>query len=391
MESLTSESTLQFASQAAASGFFFMSPWRSLAAQGCFTTITTPAFGGEALQSGFQHEIRQRFLDAKRQGIAHPVLVGAIPFDASQPSSLFIPESSQYFDGKAYLQQMGAPKSELPDVMRRTALPEQDAFMQMVAQAVAATTTKQLDKVVLSRLMEFVTTEKIDIANLMTRLMTQNPGSYNFHVALPEGGSLLGASPELLMRKHDSRYYTHPLAGSARRESDEQKDRQAGQQLMASTKDRYEHKLVTDAMRDVLQPRSAYLALPATPELLTTSTLWHLGTAIEGEVSQKADTALSLACLLHPTPALSGFPHTTAQKLIAELEPFNRGLFGGIVGWCDEHGNGEWVVTIRCGKVNGNRVRLFAGAGIVPASSPESEWRETGVKLNTMLRAFGLN
>ena len=74
-----------------------------------------------------------------------------------------------------------------------------------------------------------------------------------------------------------------------------------------------------------------------------------------------------------------------------ELEPFDRQLFGGIVGWCDDQGNGEWVVTIRCGKVNGNRVRLFAGAGIVPASSPESEWRETGVKLNTMLQAFGLN
>lgn len=391
MESLTSESTLQFASQAAARGFFFMSPWWSLAAQGCFTTVTTPAFGGESLQGEFQKEIRQRFLEAKRQGIVNPVLVGAIPFDASQPSSLFIPESSHYFDGRAFRQQMSAPESKLPEVVRRTALPEQDDFMQMVSKAVEATSAQRLDKVVLSRLMEIVTAEQVDIANLMTRLMTQNPGSYNFHVLLPEGGSLLGASPELLLRKQGHRYFTHPLAGSARRESDAEKDRFAGQQLMNSSKDRYEHKLVTDAMRDVLQPRSASLTLPSTPELLTTSTLWHLGTAIEGEVSHQADTALSLACLLHPTPALSGFPHASAQKLIAELEPFNRGLFGGIVGWCDEHGNGEWVVTIRCGKVNGNRVRLFAGAGIVPASSPESEWRETGVKLNTMLRAFGLN
>lgn len=391
MESLTSHSTLQFASQAAASSFFFMSPWRSLVAQGCFTTVTAPALGGESLEGEFQQEIRQRLRDAKHQGIEKPIVVGAIPFDPSQPSSLFIPESSLYFDGKAFLQQMGAPKSPLPEVVRRTALPEQQAFMQMVSQAVAATGARKLDKVVLSRLMDIVTAEKVDIANLMTRLMTQNPGSYNFHVPLPEGGSLLGASPELLLRKHDKRYYTHPLAGSARRDSDPQKDRLAGEQLMASVKDRYEHKLVTDAMRDVLQPRSARLTVPSTPELMTTSTLWHLGTPIEGEAGNQTDTALSLACLLHPTPALSGFPHATAQQLIAELEPFNRGLFGGIVGWCDEQGNGEWVVTIRCGKVNGNRVRLFAGAGIVPASCPESEWRETGVKLNTMLRAFGLN
>lgn len=391
MESLTSESTLEFATNAATSGFFFMSPWRSLAAQGCFTTITTPASGGDSLDGDFQQEVRQRFSEARRQGIVSPVLVGAIPFDVSQPSSLFIPESSHYFDGKAFRQQMSAHKAGLPEVIRRQAVPEQDEFMLMVSKAVAATGSRQLDKVVLSRLMEIVTAQPVESRDLMMRLIAQNPESYNFHISLPQGGSLLGASPELLLRQCEKRFYTHPLAGSARRERDAQKDSQAGQRLMNSGKDRYEHKLVTDAMRDVLHPRSAYLRLPATPQLLTTSTLWHLGTAIEGEVGNKADTALSMACLLHPTPALSGFPHACAQKLIAELEPFKRGLFGGIVGWCDEHGNGEWVVTIRCGKVNGNRVQLFAGAGIVPASTPESEWRETGVKLNTMLSALGLN
>ena len=77
--------------------------------------------------------------------------------------------------------------------------------------------------------------------------------------------------------------------------------------------------------------------------------------------------------------------------LIAELEPFDRELFGGIVGWCDSEGNGEWVVTIRCARLRENTVRLFAGAGIVPASSPVGEWRETGVKLSTMLNVFGLH
>ncbi len=63
-------------------------------------------------------------------------------------------------------------------------------------------------------------------------------------------------------------------------------------------------------------------------------------------------------------PALSGFPHQTATQVIAELEPFDRELFGGIVGWCDSEGNGEWVVTIRCAKLRENQVRLFAGAGL---------------------------
>jgi isochorismate synthase len=73
---------------------------------------------------------------------------------------------------------------------------------------------------------------------------------------------------------------------------------------------------------------------------------------------------MSLACLLHPTPALSGFPHQAAKRLIAELEPFDRQLFGGIVGWCDDEGNGEWVVTIRCARLHQRTLRLFAGAGL---------------------------
>lgn len=146
-----------------------------------------------------------------------------------------------------------------------------------------------------------------------------------------------------------------------------------------------------EGMRKVLAERSHSLQSPDSPELLSTPTLWHLSTPIKGEARDARENALSLACLLHPTPALCGSPTNIARDLIEQLEPFDRGLFGGIVGWSDDRGNGEWVVTIRCGTVVEDQVRLFAGAGIVPDSSPESEWHETGVKLNTMLRAFGLH
>ncbi|PRO47831.1 chorismate-binding protein, partial [Cronobacter sakazakii] len=180
-------------------------------------------------------------------------------------------------------------------------------------------------------------------------------------------------------------------AGSARRHADAAQDKSAGQALLCSAKDRHEHELVTQAMRDVLAPRSQRLAMPGAPELITTPTLWHLATPVEGETRFADDNALSLACLLHPTPALSGYPHEAAKAYIAELEPFDRELFGGIVGWCDADGNGEWAVTIRCARLRENQVRLFAGAGIVPASDPASEWRETGVKLSTMLHVLGLH
>lgn len=371
-------------------GFVFTSPWQSIATQGCFTTLTNPVTDGALLQGNFQQQLRQHFAAAKQQGIENPVVVGAIPFDVNEPAALFIPESSRKFNRADMLAGLPVNHAPLPEVTRRTAVPEHDRFTGMVADAVATIKRGEPEKVVLSRLMDIVTQNPVDSAALMQRVLAQNPNSYHFHLPLPQGGVLLGASPELMIRKQGAAFSSCPLAGSARREKDEASDRASGETLMNSGKDRHEHKLVTDAMRDVLQPRSSQLSVPYTPELITTATLWHLATQIDGTAKDPQDNALSLACLLHPTPALSGFPHQQAMKLIQQLEPFERQLFGGIVGWCDAEGNGEWVVTIRCGTVHGNRVRLFAGAGIVADSQPESEWRETGVKLDTMLRAFGL-
>ena len=372
-------------------GFLFTSPWRSLATQGCYTTITTSVADAASLQGDFQLQLRQHFAAAKQQGIENPILVGAIPFDVSQPAALFIPETYQTFHRADLQNALPAASSELPQVRRRMAVPDHDIFTQMVADAVAATQRGDLDKVVLSRLMDIVTEQPVDTAALMQRVIAQNPNSYHFHLPLPQGGALVGASPELMLRKQGRDFSSCPLAGSARRDHhDSQQDQAAGNTLMDSSKDRHEHQLVTDAMRETLQPRSRLLSVPTVPSLITTATLWHLATQIDGEVQDDRENALSLACLLHPTPALSGFPHQRAQQLIQQLEPFDRQLFGGIVGWCDSEGNGEWVVTIRCGTVQGARVRLFAGAGIVADSQPESEWRETGVKLDTMLRAFGL-
>ncbi len=278
-------------------------------------------------------------------------------------------------------------KSALEHGLEASVVGRDPAF---VAKAATLTATPQVDKVVLSRLIDIKATQNLDSGALLERLIAQNPASFNFHVPLPDGGVLLGASPELLLRKEGDHYSSLPLAGSARRQPDDVLDREAGNRLLASEKDRHEHELVTQSMKKTLAPRSLQLTLPNTPQLITTPTLWHLATPIEGQ-AKPCENALTLACLLHPTPALSGFPHQVAKQVIAELEPFERDLFGGIVGWCDAEGNGEWVVTIRCARVKDNGVRLFAGAGIVPASSPESEWRETGVKLSTMLNVFGLH
>ncbi|MGU9865754.1 isochorismate synthase EntC [Kluyvera ascorbata] len=374
-----------------ADSFFFMSPFRSFTTSGCFQRFTCPAEGGDAPDSAFQQELASAFAAAKAAGIANPVMVGAIPFDTTQPSALYIPSRCDAFSrtAKQHASRYHASRDPLAVVARRE-IPESPVFLDMVARAAALTATPQVNKVVLSRLIDIEAEQTLDSGALLERLVAQNPASFNFHVPLPDGGVLLGASPELLLRKEGSLFHSLPLAGSARRQPDDMLDREAGNRLLASEKDRHEHELVTQSMKKTLAPRSLQLSLPSTPQLVTTPTLWHLATPIEGQAKAE-ENALTLACLLHPTPALSGFPHQAAKQLIAELEPFERDLFGGIVGWCDAEGNGEWVVTIRCARVKANSVRLFAGAGIVPASSPESEWRETGVKLSTMLNVFGLH
>ncbi|AKE58117.1 isochorismate synthase EntC [Citrobacter farmeri] len=391
MDTSLAEEVQQTMATLAPHRFFFMSPYRSFTTSGCFARFDEPAVNGDSPDSPFQQKLQKMFADANAQGIANPVMVGAIPFDTRQPSSLFIPERWQTFSRQEKQQSSRYfTDHQTLNVRARKAIPEQDTFEEMVARAAALTATPEVDKVVLSRLIDITTDAEINSGALLERLVAQNPVSYNFHVPLCDGGVLLGASPELLLRKEGDRFSSLPLAGSARRQPDDVLDREAGNRLLASEKDRHEHELVTQAMKAVLRDRSQDLQLPSSPQLITTPTLWHLGTPFEGKANA-GENALTLACLLHPTPALSGFPHQAAKQLIAELEPFDRELFGGIVGWCDAEGNGEWVVTIRCATLRKNQVRLFAGAGIVPASSPVGEWRETGVKLSTMLNVFGLH
>lgn len=387
---IISSPTLGLPARVASDQFFFMSPYRSLYTSGCFSRLTLPATAGDDLQGSFQHALAQAFANAKAQGIDNPIMVGAIPFDTQQPSALFIPQTWHRFSYQEKQQTAHqCDANQTMTVKQCCEIPDRQGFQQIVANAAALTATPQVDKIVLSRLLDITTDKPVDTNLLLERLIVQNPTSFNFHVPLADGSTLLGASPELLLRKEGEKFSSLPLAGSARRQANEAQDKAVGAMLLASSKDRHEHALVTRAMQQVLQTRSRAVDVPDIPQLITTSTLWHLATPISG-VANPQENALSLACLLHPTPALSGYPHHVSKQLIAELEPFDRKLFGGIVGWCDAQGNGEWVVTIRCALIDQQNVRLFAGAGIVPASSPESEWRETGVKLSTMLNVFGI-
>ena len=119
--------------------------------------------------------------------------------------------------------------------------------------------------------------------------------------------------------------------------------------------------------------------------------MWHLSTEIRGELIDPSISSLALAVALHPTPSVCGSPTALAREAIQEIEPFDRGFYTGLVGWCDASGDGEWIVTIRCAVAENQSLNLYAGAGVVAESSAEAELQETSAKFRTMLHAMGLN
>ena len=363
--------------------FLFTSGQGSLGAYDLGQPIATPAGDWPLLAQQIT-----RALDAARAaGQANPLLIGAFAFDPAEASCLYVPGRYERGDRIAPEEQT----TETNSVIAVQSTPAAGEFKASVSAALDAFAQGKLAKVVLSRKLILTLHKPADPERVLARLIAQNPNAFHFSLPLGQGRRLLGASPELLLRVSGGEVFTHPLAGSARRASEPVQDEAVARDLLASRKDQHEHKLVIDEIRRVLTPHCRELAIPQKPTLMSTDTLWHLGTPIAGQLHGSDASVLSLACQLHPTPALCGYPTDLARQFIREQEPFRRALFSGIVGWCDSQGNGEWAVVIRCGVLDGPQVELFAGAGIVAGSDPAMEWAETGTKLGTMLKALGLS
>ncbi|WP_444932301.1 isochorismate synthase MenF [Microbulbifer sp. SSSA002] len=338
----------------------------------------------------FHNSVQGAFANAKKAGLRNPVVIGAVPFDLSQPSRLFIPAECEFFDRSEMISTLDGGSASAPQVEKMQSVPGEWRFKQSVEQAIANFQHSDLRKAVLSRVLNVELADKVSVDEVLSRLIVQNPSGYHFRIPIEGDRDLIGSSPELLVRKVGSELVSNPLAGSAKRQENLEKDKAVSESLLTSAKDSYEHRLVIDEIRQVLTPLCDSLDIPVAPALISTPAMWHLSTLIHGQLKNPEISALELACQLHPTPAVCGFPTKDARNLIRLVESFERGVFTGMVGWCDAEGNGEWVVTIRCGTVSGNHIQLFAGAGIVEDSCPESEWQETGAKLGTMLNALGI-
>jgi isochorismate synthase len=342
---------------------------------------------------GLVQRVNESLRFARELGHSDPRVVGAIGFDVKAHCWLRLSTCTEISPSQRDAVMKEPAINDLKDYQLRQ-IPAPAAYIAGVKDALGRFARGELDKVVLSRTLEVDCAQAPDIQLLVKGLEARNPKSYTFAVRLGDElqpRTLIGASPELLISRQGNRIIANPLAGSEPRSSDPAIDKERAEQLLVSHKDRREHALVIQAVTEALRPFCKELRVPSEPSLINTPTLWHLSTQIEGVLEDSATSSLELALAMHPTPAVCGYPTDKALAAIQDIEGYDRGLFTGMVGWCDSTGDGEWVVTIRCAEVEANRVRLYAGAGVVAGSSPEKELAETGAKFNTMLNALGIS
>lgn len=260
-----------------------------------------------------------------------------------------------------------------------------DTYLAAVAAARDAVRDGRLVKAVIAREVGITAEQPISVRGILARLRAGFGSSYRYSV-----DGLVGASPELLIEVRGDMVRSHPLAGTAPRTGDPSADARIAAGLIGSMKDQVEHRVVIDVVHDTLLPYCSYLDWEPEPTIVAVANVQHLGTAIEGRLSQPAPDVLELARLLCPTPALGGHPRDEALALIDAVEGFDRGRYGGAVGWVDASGSGCWAVTIRCAELTDDRrhARLVAGGGIVADSEPHAELAETQAKLQAMLGAI---
>ena len=284
-------------------------------------------------------------------------------------------------NGRSWVTTVGEPRVGLstpvvaPGPMRWSdgALPVH-RWRAAVAEAVRRIRSGQLDKVVLARDLVAEADEPVDPRFVLRKLAARHRKCWTFAV-----DGLVGATPELLLRRAGDQVSSRVLAGTSWPGAD--------QELMRSESYLDEHRFAVDSLLRTLGPHCTSLRTSG-PSVLQLRGISHLSTDVTGTAGGAG--LLDLVGAVHPTAAVGGTPGPVAARLIEELEsPLDRGRYTGPVGWVDAAGDGELGIALRCAQLSGTRARLFAGAGLVAESDPDVEVRETHAKFAAMREVLG--
>jgi len=335
--------------------------------------------------------------DDSSDGRAGPVALGSVPFTPGATAELVVPAVTvrKCVDGSQWITTIDDadptgitsvdPIKPTSSSYRVVPLTPIETYRDAVSRARDAVRSERLVKAVIARQIVVESEQPIDVHAVLLRLRASFGSSYRYSF-----DGFVGASPELLVAVDGDVITSHPLAGTTPRSGDPETDRRLAERLIASMKDQIEHRVVIDVVHDTLLPWCSYLDWEPEPSVVPVANVQHLGTRIEGRLSEPRPDVTSLVRALSPTPALGGHPREDALQLISTVEGFDRGPYGGAVGWVDANGNGTWAVAIRCAQLSDDRRRavLTAGGGIVADSDVDSELAETQAKFQAMLSAL---
>jgi menaquinone-specific isochorismate synthase len=320
-----------------------------------------------------------------------PVAIGALPFDPKAGGHLVVPARIYGWAGDTGWVTTIEPAppiagpvkgGEPPDEFRLVPTMTHAEWKEVIANAVELLERGELAKVVLARRIDIEANRPFVVSDVLERLAALYPSCMIYSV-----GGFLGASPELLVRRHGDAVESHPLAGTVARSGDTHGDEVLVSRLMNSQKIRHEHRVVVEAIAAALRPLCRSLEVPDEPSVLGLRNVSHLASHLTGRLSEP-QSVLELAARIHPTPAVGGSPTDAAVRYLQKVEGFERGGYAGPVGWMDSRGDGCFALGIRGAEVDGNRASLFAGNGIVAGSDPTDELAETQLKLQALLAAL---
>ena len=241
-------------------------------------------------------------------------------------------------------------------------------------------------QVVLSQ--RFETAVDADPFSVYRALRHVNPSPYMYFIRMG-GLSIVGSSPEMLVRVEGRQVVTHPIAGTRPRGRDDAEDRRLAEELKQNEKERAEHVMLVDLGRNDVGRVSDYGTVQVSRfmELERYSHVMHLVSRVEGRLREDRDRLDALAACF-PAGTVSGAPKIRAMEIISDLEPTRRGIYAGAIGYLDFAGNLDCCITIRTIALRDGRARVQAGAGIVADSDPTAEYDETRDKASALLRAL---
>lgn len=257
------------------------------------------------------------------------------------------------------------------------------AWQETVSDAIARINTGEIDKVVLARDIVATIDGQLDPRYALLNLARDYPGCWTFSVA-----GLIGATPELLVRRTGDIVSSRVLAGTIKRHHD-QSDETLAQALLGSGKDLEEHVYAVQSVATSLAAHCTDMDIPSRPYVLNLSNVSHLATDVVGRLADDT-SVVALAASLHPSAAVCGTPTERAMAVIRDIEGMDRDRYAGPVGWFDSRGDGEFGIALRCALIDpsAKQARLFAGCGIVAGSDPASELAESQAKLVPMRDAL---